>query len=441
MHFSETGSTIELLPDELLLLILSFLTVADVVRTSILSRRWRSLWRSATCLDFDASYLLPKHLLDQSQKWYIAWVDEVIQARAAQPVKHLRICFKLEKRQRLHIDRWIDFAISNRVEHLHLEFSPYQGFVPCDRQYKLREKSWYKSPSGLSSLQCLKSLTLNHVNVTKQFVEFILSNCPLLEDLWLHFAGDCTNLDVSGVSPLRLKRLKIDAAKGSVLTNLCAPYLKSLYYQAGRFEPQRIDVPMLTDLAIGGMRGFQTMMEYFEHFYSYLPQLEKLYLLVEQPEKFWSTRETPELVKLKYLKMRFFDDTNVIFYPIVRFINACPLLETFALQIFDGYELPGPLSSPRHGRKQEWRKADKKCSFKSLKVIELYGGDGKVIDQEVVKYLIRKAPNIQKLVISTGFSLAFSFLWPPERKFVRRAKSKAKKLCKRSPQEIKIIMN
>lgn len=41
---------------------------------------------------------------------------------------------------------WIDFAIANRVEKLHLEFGV---FLPHDQQYKLSEECWYGAPSGL----------------------------------------------------------------------------------------------------------------------------------------------------------------------------------------------------------------------------------------------------------------------------------------------------
>ena len=41
------------LPDELIHTVLSFLPAPEVVRTCLLSRRWRSLWRSAPRIDLD----------------------------------------------------------------------------------------------------------------------------------------------------------------------------------------------------------------------------------------------------------------------------------------------------------------------------------------------------------------------------------------------------
>ncbi|KAL9666182.1 hypothetical protein QQ045_000506 [Rhodiola kirilowii] len=206
-------------------------------------------------------------------------------ARIARPelplVKDLRIRYELDASQGCHIDRWINFAIANRVETLHLEFCPYFGLVARSDQYILSEETWRRAPSGLSSIKCLKSLYLSCVNVSKQFIEFVLSSCPLLEDLSLDFAGTYNDLDVSAVPPLRLKRLKIDAVRvtESALTKLCAPYLTYFYYRSSQFHPQKIDVPMLTDLTVGGPLH---IMNYLEPFWSYLPQLEKLHLIVEE---------------------------------------------------------------------------------------------------------------------------------------------------------------
>ncbi|KAL9667969.1 hypothetical protein QQ045_002339 [Rhodiola kirilowii] len=174
-----------------------------------------------------------------------------------------------------------------RVETLHLDLCPYESFICPSDQYMLSEECWHRVPSGLSSLQCLKSLSLSCVNVTKQFIEFVLSSCPLLEDLALDYAGCYSDLDVSGVPPLRLKRLEIrSSAEDVAVIKLCAPYLTSLYYGSRKFNPQKIDVPKLTDLTVGGNYGSQPIMKYVEPFWSYLPQLEKLELIIAKASTF-----------------------------------------------------------------------------------------------------------------------------------------------------------
>ncbi|CAM8983349.1 unnamed protein product [Rhodiola kirilowii] len=286
LQLSPETSRIEQLTDDVLLLILSFLpTLAEIARTSILNRRWRNLWHNVTCLDFDATALLPRERWEESRAWFTERVNKVIDARIAMPelpkVKDLRIRCRLDEKQARHIDRWIDFAVSNQVETLHLDFAPYTEIILHRREYTLLKETWYRAPSGLCNIKCLKSLVLSCVNVSKQFIEFILSSCLLLEDLSWCYAGIDTDLDVSGVPPLRLRRLKIAVAEGFALTKLCAPYLTSLYYDSTKLSPQKIDVPMLTDLTIGSSTlGMRPLMKYLEHFWSYLPQLEKLYLII-----------------------------------------------------------------------------------------------------------------------------------------------------------------
>lgn len=120
------------------------------------------MWHNVTCLDFDATTVLPRDQVRVRRDWYISWVNKVLESRAAlpglPPVKELQIRYRMGASKSCPIDRWIDFAIVNRVETLHLEFSPYFWLLPptLSINYNLTEDSWYNAPSGLSSLQCLK---------------------------------------------------------------------------------------------------------------------------------------------------------------------------------------------------------------------------------------------------------------------------------------------
>ncbi|CAM8919530.1 unnamed protein product [Rhodiola kirilowii] len=148
----------------------------------------------------------------------------------------------------------------------------------------------------------------------------------------------------------------------------------------------------------------------------------------------------PKLVKLKYLKLCANWDTDLVFYRIIKFINACPLLETFALEIYDEDQIPSPLLSKREVRKQKRRAERKSCdSLKCLKVLELYGGDGITLDQEIVKCIIRKAPNLEKLMVSLSSS-SITMLYTYKSEIVEVVEAKAKKLCQESPSRIDITV-
>ncbi|CAM8979166.1 unnamed protein product [Rhodiola kirilowii] len=443
LQSSET-SRIEELPDDVLVHILSFLTtLAEKVRSSVLSRRWRNVWRYITFLDFDPT-MLHMDQVEINDAWYIAWVNKVLDDRVAllglPLVKELRIQYALDASHSWHVDRWISFAIANRVETLHLDFYPYCDKIHLYESYMLREECWHRVPLGLSILNCLKSLYLSCVKVNQQFVEFILSSCPLLEDLSLVLVDIQNNLDVSGEPPLRLRRLKIDTVGDFTFTKLCAPDLTSLFYESDECNPQKVDVPMLTDLTIGSTSGKQLIMKYLEPFWSYLPQLEKLELIIAKAETFRLT-QTPKLVKLKYLKISVFhydEDMDFISCRVITFIDACPMLEIFAMEIFELDSFTFLVDMDQH--KKKLRKLERRCSFNCLKEVELYGVDGLTIDQAATRFIIRNAPNLEKLTIDTRTPSRYHISSLSRPKVVKIAEVKAKRLCQESHLDIEITV-
>ena len=57
---SPRGDKISEFPDELLLKILSFLPSKDVVATSAISKRWKSLWKEVNTFRYDATPPYPR---------------------------------------------------------------------------------------------------------------------------------------------------------------------------------------------------------------------------------------------------------------------------------------------------------------------------------------------------------------------------------------------
>lgn len=81
------------LPNEILVHILSFLTLKEVGRTSILSKRWIDMWKCIARLDFDVSAILDKlaKIADASNhrnqrvrkretRKYVEWVNKVLES-------------------------------------------------------------------------------------------------------------------------------------------------------------------------------------------------------------------------------------------------------------------------------------------------------------------------------------------------------------------------
>lgn len=139
--------------DEILVNILRLLTHHEAAATSVLSSRWVHLWKSAvtdlTVLDFDGFKLLdnpmepvniedliilldadpfdgssPKseEMVVEKRFKYISWVNSVLRQHNASKITKFLISSDLELRcnSQGDIDRWLEFAISKRVEYLEL---------------------------------------------------------------------------------------------------------------------------------------------------------------------------------------------------------------------------------------------------------------------------------------------------------------------------------
>ncbi|KAA3487146.1 Regulator of chromosome condensation, RCC1 [Gossypium australe] len=77
----------------------------------------------------------------------------------------LRVCFDLTIQHKLNIDRWIEIALMKKVKMLELDFTP-----------------------------CIQG-TLS-VTASGQFLESLLSNCPLLETMHVSHSMQFTDLNV-----------------------------------------------------------------------------------------------------------------------------------------------------------------------------------------------------------------------------------------------------
>jgi len=173
------------LPDGLIHTVFSFLPAPEVVRTCLLSRRWRSLWRSAPCINLDMhDFGIPVVTIRDGaleEKW----------ARFEDFATNLLLFhdntsslgeFRLSSRiyNQRHVDQWIRRGIEYCPSVLKI---PILNF-PC-----------FKFPPIVGSNFChLKTLHLRKVDLGSHFAGLLCSNCPVMEDLEL------TSCDFSGNS-------------------------------------------------------------------------------------------------------------------------------------------------------------------------------------------------------------------------------------------------
>ncbi|KAL3528751.1 hypothetical protein ACH5RR_008073 [Cinchona calisaya] len=128
------------LPDEILMVILSRLTFKDAFRTSVVSRRWRYLWRFISGiieLDFD-QWIGNCHSPRRYNKAvsFLSGVDQVVKLHQGLSVdKFIVRCVHNYSPDR--ICRCIRFAMQKEVRVFELNMPPFQNFPDLENPRKL----------------------------------------------------------------------------------------------------------------------------------------------------------------------------------------------------------------------------------------------------------------------------------------------------------------
>jgi hypothetical protein len=220
------GKGIDALPDEVLHHILGFLEAQESVRTCVLSRRWRNLWKSAP----DLRILASKGKFLGSVEKLCNFLDCLLDIRGGAPLGTCELRFSywatatsiVQLIQRLEplVGNWFRHALVCKAQVLSL-YAHDSGRI--DGRHGLTV-CLYKIPH-LNS-QHLTRLELGSVVVDNSFLNF--SNCPSLQHL--KFENCCF-----GSYGFKL---------GDSRTHICAPNLVSLHLD----ETWGWTIPMLESM-------------------------------------------------------------------------------------------------------------------------------------------------------------------------------------------------
>ncbi|CAA7062556.1 unnamed protein product [Microthlaspi erraticum] len=178
------------LPEELLLKILSSLPAKDVVVTMVLAKRWKCLWMLVPRLEFDHSM----YQYDVQGSRFSRFVYSSLLLHEAPFLESLRL--KLDRGSDIGV--WVKTAVKRSVRELDIEidnpsieslvilpWSLYSAGCRTLVTLKLSHVTLVDaSSSSPASFPTLKNLSLLSMKYpSEEFVNKVLSSCPVLEEL------------------------------------------------------------------------------------------------------------------------------------------------------------------------------------------------------------------------------------------------------------------
>uniref|UniRef100_A0A7N0RHU8 At1g61320/AtMIF1 LRR domain-containing protein n=1 Tax=Kalanchoe fedtschenkoi TaxID=63787 RepID=A0A7N0RHU8_KALFE len=410
------------------------------------------MWHSIICLVFDSSTVLPLESLDDllfnelspkhKQDWYISWVNKVLEGSLASPgqdLKELKTHHLLNATHQHQIDKWMHFTMAKRVESLHFELRSYTGNF-------LMGMTNINSAKRLGStlqrdFRTLDASSPSPFHFTTQFMNFIFTNCPLLELLSIEYLGAHTGLEISFSSyPVHLKQLRIRSTYDIMILNLCAPNLTSFEHLGPRLSPDKVDVPKLVDLSVCLSR---CILNHFKPFWSCLSQLESLELQAPW-ERTLKLNHIPKLYKFKRLTLDLGWDPSFLCSEFIQFMKACPLLENFVLKMVADCAVPrlrtAAAGCPSNGRIKDEQGGQKQHLFQCLETVEFVGICDEIVDMKFAKCVISNAPHLEKGVLNTRCPSKHKCYRCSLPEVIESTERKAKKLRKRLPVGTTVVI-
>ncbi|KAL3747846.1 hypothetical protein ACJRO7_016630 [Eucalyptus globulus] len=188
------------LPVAIILHIFSFLTTKDAIKTSVLSKRWRSTWTANPHISFS----MPKCDNRSMFRSFMAIVDAVLLRCTAIKVKSFlfyapRLDCLIESSHTgwlrsvagPTIDRWLRFAVEHDVEEVSMTLrnDNFYGipkfFFRCTTLVSFHVSRCRFSTMGAVNWSSLKRLRIDDAKLEDNVIMRILKGCPVLEFLEL----------------------------------------------------------------------------------------------------------------------------------------------------------------------------------------------------------------------------------------------------------------
>ncbi|TVU22472.1 hypothetical protein EJB05_32170, partial [Eragrostis curvula] len=383
------------LPNDLLHSILHDLPLKDAVGTSRISHQWETMWLDA---------IATSRILDFTDR-------DFVRRAPAQVTAMVSLCLKRQADQAV---RWVVDAVARGAKEVEVDLTPAHGhgaaqldtdgegfFVELPGDLFLARNSLVRLaldrfsigavPLSAAGLTGLRSLSLNHANVTDEEVEAVLSSCLLLEFLSLRSCHLLASVRIIGD---KLRCLKLVNCLEVLELRVAAPSLESFVFYG--------DVVCLTDEDDDNDDNHIATVDL-----GTTPALRDAYLSHMLAEDMSERNLGIDMTKVQELQllMEFLGFADIQSIASLFLHNPLPLLDRLFIHILgdpseEGREaasLPGELIDDR-----DIFIYDDGIVLGQLKLVKVVNLQGTRLEIVLLAFLAKRAPALEQLVLVTA---------------------------------------
>ncbi|CAH9108844.1 unnamed protein product [Cuscuta europaea] len=407
------------LPDDILASILSRTPTYIAIRTSILSKRWKNLYKYVSNVSLSCDDLLRDYASSQTTVYKLQRYFRNFHYGSRIRFVSLRCC--IPKRSAHQFEQLI-YSLGNLgIEELHLWLScnvpsdfalscEYISIIPsvtflvlgsCLLHANLREK-FGMEPRVLR--HALQTMELRGVTVLPGSLEFVLSTCLRLRSLYIGQCETPSKLCIGWAdTDLELKSLVVEYCRGAEEIEIYATNLQTLEFQGNKMIYIRFGhTPLLQSLYLS-IESENIMAHVFGRLAKDVSSLKSLTFdckgdFYQESQRLMRMGGIEKFSKLGRLELNVncMPKTDLLALP--PFLQSCPLLQEFHLNVYDPTYDYGEVKE----REPIMDKLPHRYYHLNLKKVNICGFDGTENEMKFLLYILKSAIILEEMVISSS---------------------------------------